>query len=111
MPAWNAEEAVREDEAREDEYEDALDSALVRLADNTTAADQIQLSHIFAHLQANQAAEQADPQWAGPSLPHPTEATGEAEADELREGWDNWQHGIDPNQIHEGHYDGEALEA
>ena len=55
-------------------------------------------------------AAQNDPQWAGPSLPHPTEATSEAEADELREGWDNWQHGIDPNQIHEGHYD-EAIEA
>ena len=46
-----------------------------------------------------------DPQWAGPSLPHPTEATSDEERAELEEGWDNWQHGIDPNQIHEGHYD------
>jgi hypothetical protein len=118
---------------------------------DTSAADNGQLAGIFAHLQANQAAEQAraarmkaivdemspetrnrvaerldtrfheitgtptaeqgDPQWAGPSLPHPSEATSEQEYDDLQEGWDNWAKGIDPNQIHEGHYDSEALEA
>ena len=49
--------------------------------------------------------EQGDPQWAGPSLPHPSEATSDEEHADLQEGWDNWAKGIDPNQIHEGHYD------
>ena len=42
-------------------------------------------------------AEQGDPQWAGPSLPHPSEATSDAEAAELQDGWDDGQHGIEPN--------------
>lgn len=104
-------------------------------ATDTSAVDNSQLAGIFAHLQANADAVraedaregvaltydrllseipadvQSDPQWAGPSLPHPTEATSDEERAELDEGWDNWAKGIDPNQIHEGHYDSEAIEA
>lgn len=53
---------------------------------------------LIRQAEADIAAEQADPQWAGPSLPHPSEAGSEAERAELDEGWDNWQHGIEPNQ-------------
>lgn len=85
---------------------------------DTTPADNIQRDSLYAYLsspasghvytpetlalirqaEADIAAEQGDPQWAGPSLPHPDEATSEAEADELRQDWDDWQHGIEPNQ-------------
>ena len=83
-----------------------IEQAEQAAATDTSAVDNGQLAGIFAHLQANQkAAEQSDPQWAGPSLPHPTEATSEQEYDDLQEGWDNWAKGVDPNQIHEGHYD------
>jgi hypothetical protein len=98
---------------------------------DTTPADNLQLAGLFAHLQhysqvseAMDALETADgewvalvpaqaqpvdEQWAGPSLPHPSEATSEQEYDDLQEGWDNWAKGIDPNQIHEGHYDEAGL--
>ena len=99
---------------------------------DSTTADNFQLAGIMAHLhfvdavRAEDAREgvaltydrllseipadvQADPQWAGPSLPHPSEATSDEEHAELAEGWDNWAKGIDPNQIHEGHYDETSL--
>lgn len=88
-------------------------------AADTSAADQQQGTGLYAYLasggqsghvytpetlalikqaEADIAAEQGDPLWAGPSLPHPSEAGSEAEADELREGWDDYYHGIEPNQ-------------
>lgn len=90
------------------------------MSTDTTPADNQQLFALIAALEQAQqeAAEQGitvydlrhrgrdvdtataatDPQWAGPSLPHPSEAGSEAEADELRQGWDDWQAGIEPNQ-------------
>jgi hypothetical protein len=85
-------------------------------ATDTSAVDNGQLAGIFAHLQAQERyvrtpdnhVTPVDPQWAGPSLPHPTEATSEAEYDDLTEAWDNWAKGIDVNDLAEGHYTDEA---
>lgn len=65
------------------------------------AAMQPRNDALIDQVRAETAAGQGDPQWAGPSLPHPTEAGSEAERAELDEGWDNWQHGIEPNTSEE----------